>query len=258
MLIDTHCHLTDSRLASDLSGVVSRATQAGVERLLCVATTAETSEECTRIAMNDSRIYASVGMHPTYCHEEKPGDWEQILSLVNHERVVALGETGLDLYWKECPLDVQQRSFERHWELSRQTGLPLIIHMRDCEAEMLTAIEEEAKRGPIRAVLHSFAGSLETALRLLDLGLYLSFAGMVTYKKSDDLRRIIPRVPEDRILVETDSPYLSPEPFRSKRPNEPALVVHTAKCVAQERAVSLEQIAKITSANALRLFSKMR
>ncbi len=169
--------------------------------------------------------------------------------------MVALGETGLDLYWKECPLELQQQSFHRHWQLSFETELPVIIHMRECTQEVIEAVQRASKEGPVRGVLHSFAESWETAQVLIELGLYISFAGMVTYKNAATLREVASRIPSDRIMVETDSPYLSPEPFRSKRPNEPEMVVHTAKCIASARQMSFADLADLTTNNARRLFA---
>lgn len=256
-LIDTHCHLTEPRLASMLEPLLERASMAGVKKVISVGTTAQTSRECLDIADRYPMVHAAIGIHPTYCHEQTDDDWARIQTWVDHPRVVALGETGLDLYWKECPLETQQKFFANHWELSRRTQLPLIIHMRECTQEMLEALARERERGPLRGVLHSFSESLEVAERLIDLGLYISFAGMVTYKKSQDLREVAAQLPADRILVETDAPYLSPEPYRSQRPNEPQLVVHTADCVAKARGISRTELATLTTRNAHQLFPKL-
>ena len=176
------------------------------------------------------------------------------MRLAGEARVVALGETGLDLYWKDTPLAVQQDYFDRHIRLSQSIGKPLVIHQRETSAEILAMLREARQRGPLAGVMHSFTGTADEARQFLDLGLYISFAGMVTFKKSDDLRAVAATIPADRILVETDAPYLSPEPFRGKRPNEPARVVHTAACVAQVRGVSVGEFARQTMANARALF----
>lgn len=256
-LIDTHCHLHDPKLRPILEEVLFRADSANVKKMIAVGTTAESSAGVVEIADQHPNVYAAVGIHPTYCHEVVPGDWDRLVSQFEHPRVVALGETGLDLYWKDCPLDLQQISFAQHWEWSRRTELPVIIHMRSCTSEMLEALRSAAKLGPIRGVLHSFDETMQVAEELLKIGLYISFAGMVTYKKSDALRKVASQIPSDRLLVETDSPYLSPEPHRSKRPNEPCQVVHTARCIADARGISLSELAEQTSANAQRLFPKM-
>ena len=255
LLIDTHCHLTEPRLYGQLEAVLERAMKMGVSQMIAVGTTAESSRQAVEIAERFPQVHASVGIHPTYCHETKSGDWEQIVELSRHPRVVALGETGLDLYWKECPLELQQQSFHRHWRLSFETQLPVIIHMRECTKEVIAAIQKASKEGQVRGVLHSFAESWETAQTLLGLGLYISFAGMVTYKNADALREVASKIPGDRILVETDSPYLSPEPFRAKRPNEPEMVVHTAKRIASARQMSFADFADLTTMNAQSLFA---
>jgi len=257
-LIDTHAHLADKSLASQLPEVLERASKAGVSQMICVAVDAETASQAIAIAEANNAVWASVGIHPNYAHQALSDHWPRIVEYSNHPRVCALGETGLDRHWDDCPFEIQQINFERHWELSRQTNLPLIIHMRDCELEMLAALEKQAAiKSPLRGVMHSFAGSTETAKQCLTHGLYISFAGMLTYKKSDELRKTAKTIPLDRILVETDCPYLTPEPNRSKRPNEPALVAYTAKCLAETIGISTKELAAITTENAKRLFWRM-
>jgi len=254
---DTHAHLADESLANQIDLVLERAAQAGVSRILCVAVDAGTSEAAVKIAETYPQVWASVGIHPNYANQAAETDWERIRDLASHPRVCALGETGLDLHWDDCPFPIQQANFARHWQLSRDTDLPLIIHMRDCEPEMLQALGEQSKTGTLRGVMHSFAGSTETAARCITMGLHISFAGMLTYKKSIDLRETAKKIPLDRLLVETDSPYLSPEPHRSCRPNEPANVVFTGKCLAETIETSAQILAEKTSQNASRLFWKM-
>jgi len=256
-LFDTHAHLDDEQLSSDVVGVVERAATAGVTRILAVGTTAESSRNCLVHASRFSRVWSSAGIHPNHAAEAQSGDWDEIVRLSSESRVVALGETGLDLYWKDTPLPVQQDYFDRHIRLSQATGLPLVIHLRETAAEILAMLTEARRRGPLRGIMHSFTGTCEQAAAFVDLGLHISFAGMVTFKKSGDLRSVIPTVPRDRLLVETDSPYLSPEPFRGKRPNEPARVIHTAECVAQARGVALPALADQTTTNALKLFARI-
>ena len=252
--IDTHAHLADKSLANQLDGVLTRALQASVTKVICVAVDAETCAKAIAIAESKDAVWASVGIHPNYAHQESPTDWDRIVEMTDHPRVCALGETGLDRHWDDCPFDIQQANFERHWRLSRETNLPLIIHMRDCEAEMLEALEQQAKNVPLRGVMHSFSGTTETARRCLEFGLFVSFAGMLTYKKSEELRKTAKTIPLGRILVETDCPYLTPEPNRSRRPNEPSFVVHTAKCLAETIGISVKELAEITTDNAKRLF----
>jgi TatD DNase family protein len=255
-LFDTHAHLASEHLADDLPGVLTRAKAAGVGEILSVGTDLATSRRCCELAAENEGVLASVGIHPTHAGEAQPGDWDEIVSLVNENRqVVALGETGLDNYWKEVPFSVQKDYFDRHLRLSQQLNLPFIVHQRECMAEILAMLRTAALRGPLRGVMHSFTGTEAEAAECLKLGMHISFAGMVTFKKSDDLRAVARTIPADRILVETDSPYLSPEPFRGKRPNEPARVVHTAKCLAEVREVSFAEFARQTTANARALFA---
>jgi TatD DNase family protein len=170
-----------------------------------------------------------------------------------NSKIIALGETGLDRYWDYTPWDVQQDYFDRHLRLSQQAGLPFIVHSRDCDSDILAMLREASHRGPLAGVMHSFTGTAETVAECLELGLFISFAGMVTYKKSADLRQVAAGIPGDRILIETDSPYLSPHPLRGQR-NEPAHLVHTATCLAEVRGAAVEDFAAQTTANARRLF----
>lgn len=252
--IDTHAHLADKSLANQLNDVLTRAQQAGVTKVICVAVDAETCAEAIAIAETNVAVWASVGIHPNYAHQESPSDWNKIVKMTSHPRVCALGETGLDRHWDDCPFETQKSNFARHWQLSCETRLPLIIHMRDCEREMLEALEQQAKNVPLRGVMHSFSGTTETAQKCLEFGLFISFAGMLTYKKSEELRKTAKTIPLDRILVETDCPYLTPEPNRSRRPNEPSFVVHTAKYLAEIIGISVKELAEITTNNAKRLF----
>jgi len=252
--VDTHCHLDDEQFDDIRSAVVQRAVVMGVTRMVAVGTTVPTSQKCTRLACQYENVLAAVGIQPNYCAEAEPTDWDSIVTLSAQQEVVALGETGLDRYWDHTPLNVQRDYFDRHLRLSQSGGLPFIVHMRDCEEDILVALREARSRGPLHGVMHSFTGTEATARECLKLGLYLSFAGMVTYKKSTELRSVAAIVPDNRILIETDAPYLSPHPKRSQRPNEPALVVHTAACLAELRGVGPELFAELTTTNARRLF----
>jgi TatD DNase family protein len=225
-----------------------------VESMIAVGTTAASSTDCVRIAAEHPSVFASVGIQPNYCAEAAPGDWEKIVQLASKPKVVALGETGLDRYWDHTPFEIQQDYFDRHIQLSQQTGLPFIVHMRDCGGDILSMLREARERTTLCGVMHSFTGDAQLAEACLELGLYISFAGMVTYKKSIELREVAAQIPEDRLLIETDAPYLSPHPKRGQRPNEPALVVHTAECLAEVRGVDLKTLALQTTENARRLF----
>ncbi len=254
-LVDTHAHLADETFSETMQEVITRAQQAGVEKILCVGTSAKSSQHSIDIAHRFANVYASVGIHPNYAHQASEQDWMKIQTLVTQPKVVALGETGLDRYWDDCPWENQLENFHRHWELSRKTQLPVIIHSRDCDDEMVEELTTASHSGQLIGVMHAFSGSWKMAEACLSLGLYISFAGMVTYKKSIELRSVAERIPLDRILVETDSPYLSPEPKRSVRPNEPAHVAYTAECLAKNRGMSLKDFSRITSDNASRLFA---
>ena len=252
-LFDTHAHLDQPEFDDDRAEVVERAKQAGVLTMLAVGITAANSAACVELASKHAGVFAAVGIQPNYCAQAEAGDWQRVLELVERPRVVALGETGLDRYWDYSPFDVQQDYFDRHLRLSQERGLPFIVHTRDSDADVLAMLREARQRGPLAGVMHSFTGGTETAAECVELGLYISFAGMVTFKKSADLRAVAKSVPGDRMLIETDSPYLSPHPLRGRR-NEPAHLVHTAACLAAERHISVQDFALQTTANARRLF----
>lgn len=254
MLIDTHVHLDQQEFAETRDAVVARAAAAGVEAMVAVGTTAASSQACVDLAARYPAVYAAVGIQPNYVAEAAPEDWAAIERLAAQPRVVAIGETGLDRYWDYTPFEQQQDYFVRHLELARRLDLPFVVHMRDCDADILATLRAARTRGPLRGVMHSFTGDAAMAAECIDLGLCISFAGMVTYKKSQALRDCAATIPADRLLIETDAPYLSPEPVRSQRPNEPALVRHTANCLADVRGVTLEELAAQTAANARRLF----
>ncbi len=253
MLIDTHAHLDADDFDADRPAMIERAIAAGVERIVAIGVTADSSAAVVKLAAQYPSVYAAVGIHPNYTAEAKPEDWDRVLALVKEPRVVALGETGLDRYRDNAPFELQQDYFDRHIRLSQATGLPFVVHMRACEADVLEMLRAARERGPLTGVMHSFTGDEALAAECVALGMYISFAGMVTYKKSDSLRAVAKAIPADRILVETDSPYLAPEPFRGKR-NEPANVVRTAKCLAAVRGQTLADFAAETTANARRVF----
>jgi TatD DNase family protein len=253
-LFDTHAHLDQPEFDQDRAEVLSKARDVGIEDIIAVGISADTSAICQKLAAEFAGVHAAVGMQPNYLAEAGPNDWDRVVAMLNEPCVVAIGETGLDRYWDFTPFDVQQDFFDRHIRLSQARGLPFIVHMRDCDDDILTMLREARQRGPLNGVMHSFTGSRAMADECLAMGLYISFAGMVTFKKSDDLRSIAATVPDDRILVETDSPYLTPEPVRKVKRNEPAHVLHTAMCLAEVRGTTLEAFAAQTTANAKRLF----
>jgi TatD DNase family protein len=253
VLIDTHAHLDQEEFDADRDAVIARAHEAGVEAIVAIGVTAASSQAVVDLASRHASVYAAVGIQPNYAAQAEPGDWQRVLALVGRPKVVALGETGLDRYWDYSPFDVQQDYFDRHLRLSQERDLPFVVHTRESDADVLAMLRDACKRGPLRGVMHSFTGTADTAAESVALGMYISFAGMVTFKKSDALRAVAAAVPSDRILVETDSPYLSPHPLRGKR-NEPANVLHTATCLAAARGVSAEEFAAQTTANARALF----
>jgi TatD DNase family protein len=253
-LFDTHAHLDQPEFDADRADVVARARKTGVENIIAIGVSVDASAACVNLAAKYENVRAAVGMQPNYLAEAKPGDWDRVVAMLGEPGVVGIGETGLDRHWDFTPFDVQQDYFDRHIRLSQESGLPFIVHMRDCDEDILIMLREAQLRGPLNGVMHSFTGGRAMADECLAMGLYISFAGMVTFKKSDELRSIAAAVPEDRILVETDSPYLSPEPVRKVKRNEPAHVLHTATCLASVRGTTLEAFAAQTTANAKRLF----
>jgi TatD DNase family protein len=252
-LIDTHAHLEDPRLRDDLPAVLDRARRAGVRQILAIGTTADDSETVATMARTHPGVFAAVGIHPNEAFEATAEDWERVVALTRDRHVVALGETGLDRHWDRTPFPQQQEWFDRHLALGRESGLPLVIHCRESQRDLIEQLSRS--NPPVHGVLHSFTGSWDDAQAFLNLGLYLSFAGMVTFtnRTLDPLRDVAARVPIDRLLVETDSPYLSPHPHRGGT-NEPARVALTAGRVAQIRGLSLADLARTPAANARRLF----
>jgi TatD DNase family protein len=261
-LFDTHAHLDQEEFADDLGDVLQRARAVGVESILAVGTSAASSRATLELAGRHAgsgkelpMVHVAVGIHPNYAAQAQAGDWDGIVELTGGPGVVALGETGLDRHWDYTPFDVQQDYFDRHLRLSQKTGLPVVIHSRDCDADILAMLREAATRGPLRGIMHSFASDASTAAQCLELGLHVSFSGMVTYKKNEALREVARSIPPERVLIETDSPYLSPEPVRSIRRNEPAHVAHTAARLSAALGLEVGELAQRTTANARRLFA---
>lgn len=256
MLVDSHCHLDFPDFATELDGVVDRARAAGVGRIVTISTRVKQHAAVLAIAERFPNVYCSVGTHPHYAHEELDITVEHLIALTRAAKVVAIGEAGLDYHYSYSPRDAQEQGFRSHIAAARETGLPLVIHSRDADLDIAEILEEEAGKGAFPAVLHCFTGGRELAQRAIALGLYISFTGILTFKKSDNLRSIAAALPPDRILVETDAPYLAPGPYRGKR-NEPAYVAETARTLAAVRSVSTEEIAHQTTENFYRLFSKV-
>jgi len=257
VLIDTHAHLDQPEFAADRQAVLDRATEAGVAALLCVGITAASSAAAAELAQRHPQIFAAAGIHPNYAAQAEPDDWQRTVRLLDQSRVVAVGETGLDRHWDFTPFDVQQDYFARHLRLAQERNLPVIIHCRDAQADLMPMLRDAAARGPLRGVLHAFSGDAALAEECLALGFWISFAGNVTYtnQKFTALRAVAAAVPGQRLLIETDSPYLVPHPLRGKQKrNEPALVRHTAECLAALRGQTVAELAALTSRNARQLF----
>lgn len=257
MLIDTHAHLDEQSFHVDLDEVLDRAAKAGVSHILTIGISLATSRAAVELAQSHSQISAVVGIQPNYVAEADPQDMDAIRELAREDVVVAIGETGLDRYWDAAPLELQIDYFLQHIELAVQVHKPFVVHCREAEADVVNVLMQAAGhhslQDSIQGVMHSFCGDAATAEACLDLGLHISFAGMLTFKKNQQLRDVARRIPVDRLLVETDSPYLAPVPLRGKR-NEPANVVHTAQCLADVHNLTLTELAQQTSDNARRLF----
>lgn len=255
-LFDTHLHLDDEQFDGQRDTIVQRAVEAGVQAMVTVGTTAASSQKCLQLARQYEPLQAAVGIQPNYCAEAVEEDWDRVVLLTDEPGVVGIGETGLDRFRDYAPFELQQDYFDRHLRLSQQSGLPFIVHMRESGQEILEMLREAHKRGPLRGVMHSFTGDLPLLQECLELGMFISFAGMVTYRKSEELRSVAESVPDDRLVIETDAPWLSPHPCRGQRPNEPALLVHTASCLAEVRKMELTGFSELVSSNAEQFFER--
>jgi len=253
-LVDTHCHLSDPRFRSDVEAVIERARAAGVTRIVAVGGggPVEASEEAAELAVRHSFLRATAGIHPHDAASYDDRIEARIEALLARPEVVAVGETGLDYYYEHSPRNTQCEALARHVALARRHDLPIVLHCRDAEADLRAVLDSEAPGG-IRGVVHCFTGGYDDACWAIDKGLLVSFTGIITFKNADALRDVARRLPLDRLMVETDAPYLAPVPMRGKR-NEPAFVVHTARALAAVRGIPLEDVALVTSANAETLF----
>ena len=252
MLVDSHCHLDFPDFTPERDAVIRRAFAAGIGTMLTICTRLDQFEGVRKIAEAEPRIWCSVGAHPHEASEHADLMVEHLLMLAAHPRVVGIGETGLDFHYDLSPRDMQERVFRAHIAASRESGLPLIIHAREADAEIAAIL---AATKPPPGVLHCFTGSRALAEAALDLGFYISISGIVTFRNADDLRAIVRDLPLDRLLIETDAPYLAPVPHRGKR-NEPAFVAATATFVAELKGVALDELAAVTTANFFHLFAK--
>jgi len=256
MLVDHHCHLDHWADEGERDALVARARAAGVQKIVTISTWVRRFEEYAAIAERYPDVYCTVGTHPHQAHEELDVPVEQIVRLSEHRKCVGIGEAGLDYFYQKSPREAQAEGFRRHIAAARITGLPLVIHSRDADADTAAILEDEMAKGAFTAVLHCFTGGAELARRAVAIGLYVSFSGVITFKKSEALREIAAELPLERLLVETDAPYLAPEPFRGRR-NEPALVVHTAATLAAVRRIAPQELARITTDNFHTLYSKV-
>jgi TatD DNase family protein len=256
MLIDSHCHLDFPDFAPERDAVIARAREAGVSPMITISTRMRRFEEIYALTQAYEDVFCSAGTHPHYASEEKDVPLDDILAAAGRDKVVAIGEAGLDYHYDFSAVEDQKSGFRRHIEAARQTGLPLVIHSREAEEDTAAILEDEMAKGAFSAVLHCYTSGPDLARRGLALGLYVSFSGVLTFKKSDELREIAATVPMDRVLVETDAPYLAPMPFRGKR-NEPAYVRYTAKVLADVKGVNEDEIARATTENVHRLFSRL-
>ena len=255
MLVDSHCHLEFPDFAPEIDAVVERARAAGVGVCLSIGTKLQTFARVREVAGRFDNVWCSVGIHPHEAEKEPIDSAEPLIALTHDPKVAGIGETGLDYFYEHSPREAQIRNFRAHIEAARQTKLPLIVHTRDAEDDTIAILRDEMAAGPFTGVLHCFTGSKRLADAALELGFFLSASGIVTFKKSDELRTVFKDVPLDRLLVETDSPYLAPLPHRGKR-NEPAFVAHTAAALAVLKGVALDDLSETTTQNFFRLFAK--
>jgi len=255
MLIDSHCHLDFPELAGDEAGVLARARGADVGGMLTIGTRLDQFARVRAIAERHANIWCSVGVHPHEAKDEGQRTPERLVEAASHPKVVGIGETGLDFYYEHSPRAEQVESFRAHIAAARQTGLPLIVHTRDADAETAEILEEEQARGAFPGLIHCFSSGPDVARRALALGMYISISGIVTFKAAEDLRTIVRDIPLERLLVETDAPYLAPVPKRGET-NEPAFMAHTAAKVAELKGVDVAQLASATTDNFFRLFTK--
>jgi TatD DNase family protein len=255
MLVDSHCHLDFPEFAPELEAVVARAADAGVGTCVSIGTTLAKFPRVLAIAEQFPNVYCSVGIHPHEAKVEPLTDAAPLLERAQHEKVVGIGETGLDYYYKHSPREAQIANFRFHIATARELSLPLIVHTRDAQDDTIAILREEMERAPFTGLIHCFTGTRRLAEAAVDLGLYISASGIMTFKNSHELRGVLKDVPLDRLLVETDAPFLAPVPHRGKR-NEPAFVAHTAAALAELKGVPAEDLARATTDNFFSLFAR--
>ena len=256
-IVDSHCHLDYDGLANQLPAVLSRAKEQGIGLMLSISSRVKNFPRLLAIAESDENIFCTVGTHPHHAHEELDVSVADLVKLTQHPKVVGIGEAGLDYHYDLSPRDAQMQGFRNHIAAARESGLPLVIHTRMAEEDTARVLEEEMGKGAFKAVLHCFTSQQWLAEKGVELGLYVSFSGILTYKNAEDIRTAAKSLPIDRLLVETDAPFLAPVPFRGKD-NEPSFVVKTLEQLAVIRGLSRDEMAYMTSANFFRLFDKMK
>ena len=257
LMIDSHAHLDYAQLSDDLDGVLARAAEAGVSHIITIGVKLTTSDRPKALAEAHDNIWCSVGIHPHEAGSEPDAaNIDAILASADHPKCVAIGEAGLDYFYDYATPKQQEDSFRAQIAVARCLDLPIIVHTRDADSDMAAILENEMGKGAFRGVLHCFSSGAELAERAIDIGFYISFSGILTFNKAEELRAIATNIPEDRILVETDSPYLAPVPYRG-RPNEPAYTAHTLEKLATVRGKPLVEMAHITRKNTIRLFNRM-
>ncbi len=257
MLVDSHCHLDFPEFQEDFEAVLARAEEAGIKTMMTICTHVTKFDQVHAIAKAHDNIFCTVGIHPHNADSEPEVTVDQLVEWASGPKVVGFGETGLDYFYEHSPREIQQRQFRTHIEAARKLDLPVIVHTRDAEEDTLAIIEEEYNKAPFRGLIHCFSASDEFAQRVVSMGFYISISGIVTFKKAEELREAIKNVPVDRLLVETDAPYLAPIPKRGKR-NEPAYTAFTAAKVAEIKGLSEEEFAKQSTDNYFTLFSKAK
>jgi TatD DNase family protein len=255
MIVDSHCHLNFPEMVADLPAVLERAAAAGVSHMVCICSYIDEFDAIRAMAEAHDNIFCSIGVHPHDAGREEPVTLDQLLRHSDHPKVIGIGETGLDFYYDKSPRDIQEANFRVHIAAARQTGLPIIIHTRDADERTMEILREEHEKGPFPGLIHCFTAGADLARMVLEIGFYISFSGIVTFNNAGDLRDIAKTVPLDRILVETDAPFLAPVPMRGKR-NEPAFVVHTAAKVAELLSQTPEDMARISTYNFFTAFPK--
>ena len=257
MLVDSHCHLDFPDFAGEVPAILSRARDAGVRTCVSIGTKLSAFTAVRAVAETHENVWCSVGIHPHEAEKELLENAAPLVEAAGHPKVIGLGETGLDYFYEHSPRAGQATNFRRHIEAARETGLPLIVHTRDADDDTIQILRDEMGKGAFTGLIHCFTGTRKLAEAAVSLGFYISASGIITFKKSEELRSVLADVPLERLLVETDAPYLAPVPVRGKR-NEPAYVAHTARALSELKGVSAEELARATTDNFFRLFTKAR